>query len=87
MEMTYMLIITLVAYIIGSITELFVTNLPKKYIPIQNIIIGLISAFICYFSKIETNLFDSIVLCLMSTMSAGSIADLIKLRKGGEKHE
>lgn len=82
MEITYVIIITLVAYILGSITKIFINKIPNKYIPLQNVLIGLISAFICYFTKIETNLLQAIVLCLMATMGAGGIADLIKIKKG-----
>lgn len=82
MEITYVVIITLVAYVLGSITKLFVSKIPNKYIPLQNVLIGLISAFICYFTKLETNLLQAIVLCLMATMGAGGIADLVKINKG-----
>lgn len=85
MEITYVVIITLVAYALGSITKLFIDKIPNKYIPIQNFLIGLISAFICYFTKIETDLLQAIVLCIMSTMGAGGIADLIKINNKGEK--
>lgn len=81
MEITYVIIITLVAYIFGAITKIFIDSIPNKYIPIQNVVIGIISAIICYFAKIETNLLQSIVLCLMATMGAGGIADLIKIKE------
>lgn len=82
MELTYIVVITIVAYILGSITKIFIDKIPNKYIPLQNVFVGLTSAFICYFTKIETNLLQSITLCLMATMGAGGIADLIKIRKG-----
>lgn len=84
MEITYVVIITLVAYILGSITKIFIDKIPNKYIPLQNVLIGLISAFICYFTKLETNLLQAIVLCLMATMGAGGIADLVKINNKGE---
>lgn len=84
MEITYVVIITLVAYVLGSITKLFIDKIPNKYIPLQNVLVGLISAFICYFTKIETNLLQAIVLCVMSTMGAGGIADLVKINNKGE---
>ena len=84
MEITYVVIITIVAYILGSITKVFIDTIPNKYIPLQNVLIGLISALICYFSNIETNLLQSVVLCLMATMSAGGIADLTKINNKEE---
>lgn len=82
MEISYVIIITIVAYIFGAITNLFIDSIPNKYIPIQNVIIGVISAIICYFTGIETNLLQSFVLCIIATMGAGGIADLIKIKKG-----
>ena len=82
MEVTYIVVITIVAYILGSITKIFIDKIPNKYIPLQNVFVGLTSALICYFMKIETNLLQAITLCLMATMGAGGIADLMKIGKG-----
>lgn len=79
MEITYVVIVALVAYVFGAITKTFIDNVPNKFIPIQNVAIGILSALICYFTKIETSLLQSIVLCLVATMGAGGVADLIKL--------
>ena len=84
MEITYIVIVALVAYICGAITKCFVEQIPNKFIPMQNVAIGVVSALICYFCKIETNLLQSFVVCLMATMGAGGIADLTKLIKKGE---
>lgn len=80
MEITYVIIIAIIAYIFGAITKIFVDSIPNKYIPIQNVIIGIISAIICYFTGIEPNLLQAIVLCLVATMGAGGIADLINIK-------
>ena len=82
MAITYVIIISIVAYVFGAITKIFIDSIPNKYIPIQNVIIGIISALICYFCKIEADLLQSIVLCLMATMGAGGIADLLNIKKG-----
>lgn len=78
MEITYVIIIAIVAYIFGAITKVFIDNIPNKYIPIQNVLVGIISALICYFTKIEPNLLQALVLCIVATMGAGGIADLYK---------
>lgn len=75
------MIIILVAYFLGAFVRLFVNKVPEKYIPIQNIIIGFISALICYFMKLEPNFLDSLFTCLMATMSAGGIQDLVNKLK------
>ena len=81
MEITYIIIVGIVAYIFGAINKLFVNEVPNKFIPIQNVGIGLVSGIICYFTKIEPNLLQAIVLCFIATMSAGGIADLTKIFK------
>lgn len=80
MNITYAVIITIVAYICGAITKMFIEQIPKKYIPIQNVLIGVASGLICYFTKIEPNLLNSLVLCLLATMGAGGIYDLINIK-------
>ena len=85
MNITYAVIITIVAYICGAFTKIFIDSVPNKYIPIQNVMIGVISALICYFCKIESDLLQAIVLCLLATMGAGGIYDLINIKNKGEK--
>lgn len=81
MEITYVVVIAIIAYIFGAITKIFIDSIPNKYIPIQNVVIGLISGLICYFTGIETSLLQAIVLCLVACMGAGGVADLININK------
>ena len=81
MEITYMVILTIITYIFGAITKVFVDNVPNRFIPLQNVIIGIVAGLICYFTKIESNLLQALCLCLMSTMTAGGVDDLKKLKK------
>lgn len=81
MEITYVIIIGIIAYIFGAITKIFIDSIPNKYIPIQNVVIGIISAVICYFTGIETNLLQALVLCIVACMGAGGVADLININK------
>lgn len=81
MEITYVVVIAIIAYIFGAITKIFIDSIPNKYIPIQNVVIGLISGLICYFTGIEANLLQALVLCLVACMGAGGIADLININK------
>ena len=60
---------------------MFTQKLPNKFIPIQNVVIGIVSGIICFFLKLDDNLPNSILVGLMSTMSAGGIADLIEVKK------
>lgn len=81
MQITYVVITTLITYIFGAFTKMFVDAVPNKYIPIQNVIIGVISGVVCYFVGIEPDLLTSLVLCLISAIGAGGIADLTKITK------
>ena len=87
MEITYMVILTIITYIFGAITKLFVDNVPNRFIPLQNVIIGIVAGLICYFTKIESNLLQALCLCLMATMTAGGVADLVKLAKKTDEGE
>lgn len=80
MEISYVIIIAIIAYIFGAITKLWIDEIPNKYIPIQNVAIGIISAIICYFTGIEPNLLQSLVLCIVACMGAGGVADLINIK-------
>ncbi len=84
MEITYVIIIAIIAYIFGAITKIFIDSIPNKYIPIQNVVIGVISAIICYFTGIESDLLQAIVLCIVATMGAGGVADLINIKNKEE---
>lgn len=81
MEITYVIIVSIITYILGAITKIFVDAIPNKYIPIQNVVIGIASGLICYFAKIETNLLTAIVLCLTASNAAGGINGLTKVGK------
>ena len=81
MTITLSVVIMLVAYIFGAITKIFIDKLPNKYIPIENVIIGIISGIICFYLDIDNNILNSILVGIMSTMSAGGIADLIEVKK------
>lgn len=79
MEITYVVVVFIITYVFGAITKCFVDAIPNKYIPIQNVIIGIISGLICYFIGIEPDLVTALVLCFMSAIGAGGTADLVKV--------
>ena len=81
MSISLSVIVMLVAYVLGAISKMFIDKLPNKFIPIQNVLIGILSGVICFFLKVNDNLLNSIVVCLMSTFSAGGMADLIEVKK------
>lgn len=78
MEITIALVVTAITLIAGEITKL--TNIPNKYIPLQNIIISVIASIVCIAFKVENaGILETILSCVFATMSAGGIADLKKV--------
>ena len=86
MELTAFSVISLVTFIIGFISKKL-KIVDKKYIPLQNVVIGIISGFIVYFAEIETSIFRSIVLCLIGSLSAGGAYYALKIGDDKNKDE
>ena len=81
MEMTVALIVMAVTLVAGEITK--ITEIPNKYIPLQNLIIAVISSIVCITFKVENlGILETLITCIFACMSAGGIADLKKITKG-----
>lgn len=76
MVITYTIITLIITYIFGAITSVFIDKIPNKYIPIQNVVIGITSGLICYFLGIEPDIVQALALCLIASVGAGGTADL-----------
>lgn len=87
MQVTYVIIVAIITYVLGAFTKIKWEAIPNKYIPIQNVIIAIISTLFCYFTKIEPNFIQSFVLCFTATMGAGGMSSLIKILKKDDKNE
>ncbi len=78
MTLTISIIVMLVAYTAGALMKaIFDHKIHVRFIPIQNVIVGVISGIICYYGGLEDNLIVSIGTCMMSTLSAGGMTSLI----------
>lgn len=81
MEITVALVVMAITLIAGEITK--ITTIPNKYIPLQNILIAIISSAICLIFKVEgMGVLETIITCIFASMSAGGIADIKKVSKG-----
>lgn len=77
MAITVAIVVMAVTLVLGEITK--VTSIPNKYIPLQNLIIAIISSIICIIFKVEgLGILETILTCIFATMSAGGIADMKK---------
>lgn len=80
MEITVALIVMALTLVAGEITKM--TNIPSKYIPLQNIIIAIIASIVCIVFKVQNmGILETILSCIFATMSAGGIADLQKITR------
>ena len=77
-----MLVTALATLIFGELSKRF-GWVKSKYIPYQNLFIGIISGLLVYFLKINEDLSVSIISCLFSSMCAGGAYDFMKV--GGDK--
>ena len=80
-EISYAVMVFIVAYICGSINKAFFNEIPNKYIPLQNVFIGIFSG-ILYALTTDQNIWLSITMCLLTALGAGGASDLKDLRKG-----
>lgn len=81
MEVTYIVVVSLITYCMGALSKAFFTTLPNRFIPLQNVLIGAISGLVCYYSKLENDFLAAFILCITASMGAGGIADLSKTKK------
>lgn len=83
MQITVAIVVMAITLVLGEITK--ATTIPNKYIPLQNVIIAILSSTVCIIFKVENlGALETIITCIFATMSAGGIADLTKVREKGE---
>lgn len=76
-----MVVTALVTLIFGELSKRF-GWVKKKYIPYQNITIGIIAGLLVYFVGLEESILSSILACLFSALCAGGTYDLAKTKVG-----
>lgn len=80
MEVTIAVVVMAITLLLGEITKL--TIIPNKYIPLQNIIIAILSSVVCLVFEVEgLGTLETILTCIFASMSAGGIADIKKITK------
>lgn len=81
MELTYTVVISFIALCLGAVTKAFINKVPSKYIPLQNLLIGIVSAIICVYTGIINGFLEALITCVTASMAAGGIYDLSKIKK------
>lgn len=84
MELTVTSVVALVTLILGQITKkLGWVN--KKFIPYQNLVIGLLSGVICWLVELEPNILVAMLSCLIASYGAGGLYDNLTISKENEE--
>lgn len=75
-------IFALVAAIVTAVSGVMFKNsvVPAKYIPIQNLFIGIISAIVAIYMNIYPSIPVAIFTCLSISMGVGGVYDLTKTK-------
>lgn len=81
MNEVIIVVTTFVTYVFGILAKKF-KWVKSKYIPIQNLFIGVIAGILTYFTGLTENLASGIIICTASALTAGGTYDLLK---AGEK--
>ncbi len=82
MKITVELIFILVQAILTAILGVFLKDnvVPSRWIPIQNIVIGLISSFVAIYFNLFPNIPVAIITCLAISLGVGGGYDAIKIK-------
>lgn len=80
MEITYTIVVALITVILGAITKAWIDKVPNRFIPLQNVVIGVISGIVCYFIGVEPNIIKALFLCLIGSLAAGGGYDAAMTR-------
>ena len=75
---------TIITYIFGELSKKY-DWVESKYIPIQNLIIGVVGGILAWLLGLGDNIIVSIVSCLIGSFTAGGLYDTIKTGKEDEK--
>lgn len=83
MEITYELVFMVVTAVVTAITGVFVKDrvLPARFIPIQNIAIGLLAAIVAMYFNLFDNIGVAILVSLATALGVGGGYDLLKTKK------
>lgn len=81
-ELIFGLVQVLVTAVLGSFTKK--GKVPKRYIPIQNIIIGLVSGLLAVYFKIYDDVILAVFICLATSLGVGGAYDATQTKKKGK---
>ncbi len=84
MELTISGVVAFVTLILGELTKK-IGLVNKKYIPIQSVVVGILSGFIVWLVELDTNLLSSMISCIISSLCASGLYDVAEISKKKEE--
>lgn len=84
MNLTITTVIAFVTLLLGQITKKL-GLIDKRYIPIQNLVIGLLSGVICWLLELEPTIIKAIITCVIASYGAGGLYDNLTVGKVKEE--
>ena len=79
-NMIMMIVTRVVAFLMREITKKYNKN-RAEYIPVQNLLIGIIAGVLIYFSGLNTNILNAILTSIFASMYSGDVYDAMKTKK------
>lgn len=70
----------LVTMLLGYITGK--TTIPNKYIPLQNLLIGILVGIGAWYYKLYPDIVTALIASVFATLGAGGTYDLLKTKEG-----
>lgn len=77
-ENIMIIVSALTTYVMGFITKGKLID--KKYVPLQNIVIGLLTGFLAYACGLSTELLPCVLNCIIGALTAGGTYDLMQVK-------
>ncbi len=87
--MTFELIFAVVTAVITGLLGTFFKNtvVPSRFIPLQNMVIGIIAAIVAVYFKLFTDIPTAILMSLAISMGVGGAYDATQIRKKSNKYK
>lgn len=78
-ELIFGLVQAVVTAVLGSFTKK--GKVPKKYIPLQNILIGVLAALVAFYFGVYTDLALAMFVCLFTSLGVGGAYDASQFKR------
>lgn len=85
-ESIMMLCTTVMTLLFGGLAKKF-EWVETTYLPIQNVLIGILAGILCWLIDLNDNILTSILICLTSSLCAGGVYDVSQVKRKSVERE